>query len=211
MVHITTAEYLTTSKHPSSGRAVKKMSDTRECMIQALDMAKLARTRREVPVGCVVVHNDSIVAKGCNEVNATMNATRHAEMIAIDQLLVHCRSINIQLETFCSKCTMYVTVEPCIMCAHALRLCGLTDIVFGCHNERFGGCGSVFNVHEDPIGVPMEMVISSRVCRDILPKLSVTCGIMKEEAVALLQEFYNGENQNAPEEKRKRKNKELSV
>ena len=178
-------------------------------MIQALEMAKLARTRREVPVGCVVVHNDCIVAKGCNEVNATMNATRHAEMIAIDQLVVHCKSINIELEKFCSECTIYVTVEPCIMCAHALRLCGLTDIVFGCHNERFGGCGSVFNVHEDPIGVPME--ISLRSCRDTLPKLNITCGIMKEEAVALLKEFYNGENQNAPEEKRKRKNKELSV
>ena len=56
-------------------------------MLEALKMAKLALEQKEVPVGCVVVYKDSIIAKGCNEVNVSLNATRHAEMIAIDQLI----------------------------------------------------------------------------------------------------------------------------
>ena len=174
-------------------------------MSKALDMGKLAKTHREVPVGCVVVHSGSIVAKGCNEVNASMNATRHAEMIAIDQLVVHCEQIHRNMEEFCSECTLYVTVEPCIMCAYALRLCRLTNIVFGCHNERFGGCGSVLNIHKDILGMTSE----GSACNDetdLLP-LMLTCGAMKDDAIALLQEFYDGENPCAPDEKRKRKKK----
>ncbi len=174
---------------------------------KALDMGKLAKTHREVPVGCVVVQKGSIVAKGCNEVNASMNATRHAEMIAIDQIVVHCETINRKLEDFCSECTLYVTVEPCIMCAYALRLCRLTNIVFGCHNERFGGCGSVLNVHKDILEVTQENYSSYHGDNTSLSPLTVTCGVMKDDAITLLQQFYDGENPCAPDEKRKRKKK----
>ena len=177
-------------------------------MIQALDMAKLAKAHREVPVGCVIVHKDSVVAKGCNEVNASMNATRHAEMIAIDQLDAHCDRIGTSLESFCPECTLYVTVEPCIMCTHALRICGLTNVVFGCRNERFGGCGSVLSIHQYQMegSIPMR-VMKSNDEWGILPPLKITSGLMREEAVTLLREFYEGENPCAPEEKRKRKMK----
>lgn len=172
-------------------------------MLQALDMAKLATRNREVPVGCVAVHNDSIIARGCNEVNATVNATRHAEMIAIDQLIAHCSQVQIPIHELCSQCTLYVTVEPCIMCAYALRLCGLTNIVFGCRNDRFGGCGSVLDIHTD--------IINRGLPNDPLPKLTVLSGVMKDEAVTMLQEFYDGENPSAPEEKRKRKHKTTDI
>lgn len=176
---------------------------TDQWMLKALEMAKLANTSREVPVGCVVVYNDSVIAKGCNEVNASVNATRHAEMVAIDQLVIHCNELNKPIHELCSRCTLYVTVEPCVMCAYALRLSGLTNIVFGCHNDRFGGCGSVLNIHTDTIGVPNEGLSS----HFDLPVLGVSSGLMRDEAISLLQEFYEGENPCAPEEKRKRKTK----
>ena len=173
-------------------------------MLEALKMAKLALEQKEVPVGCVVVYKDSIIAKGCNEVNVSLNATRHAEMIAIDQLVVRCKKDKLKLEDLCPQCTLYVTVEPCIMCSYALRLCGLTNVVFGCSNERFGGCGSVLSIHSNTdLGPPFEMA-QPEGRMDFTP-LAVTADIMKDEAVALLQEFYKGENLGAPEEKRKHK------
>ena len=181
-------------------------------MSRALEMAVLAKQHKEVPVGCVVVRKDSMVAKGCNEVNASMNATRHAEMVAIDQLVILCRSNRFKLEEFCSECTLYVTVEPCVMCSFSLRICNLTEIVYGCHNERFGGCGSVLNLHTDSLGIPLEMVEWSLPNKDMdLPKLSVTSRVMEDKAILLLQEFYESENPSAPEQKRKQKTKKCEA
>lgn len=170
-------------------------------MPEALKMAEIAVASREVPVGCIIVNDQEqkILARGCNEVNASLNATRHAEMVAIDKLVELCRSNGgPKLEELTAKCTLYVTVEPCIMCACGLRLVKLRRVFFGCHNDRFGGCGSVLNAHDmelgGPAGVPAQ-----------LPPLLVTSGVMKEKAIQLLQTFYKGENPNAPEEKMKRK------
>ena len=173
-------------------------------MSEALKMAEIAVESREVPVGCIIVNNEEekILARGCNEVNATLNATRHAEMIVIDKLMEICRSNGgMKLEELTPKCTLYVTVEPCIMCSYGLRLVKLTRVVFGCHNERFGGCGSVLNTHDMEIGGPGGVPV-------LLPPLLVTSGIMKERAIRLLQEFYKGENPHAPDEKMKRKRRQ---
>ena len=172
-------------------------------MREALGMAEMARDAREVPVGCVIVHDEEqkILSRGCNEVNATLNATRHAEMIAIDKLLELCEETGEQkLQDLTPQCILYVTVEPCIMCAYALRLAKLTRIFFGCHNERFGGCGSVLDAHSIPVGAPGSEEAN-------LPPLQTIGGILRDKAIALLQDFYQGENPNAPEEKRKRKEK----
>lgn len=168
-------------------------------MREALLMAEQAEKRREVPIGCVVItQSNDILAKGFNEVNATLNATRHAEMIAIDQLVDYCLKSGNQLNDICSRCVLYVTVEPCVMCTYALRLIGLTKVTFGCCNERFGGCGSVMDIHSISLG-SLEKNIKE------LPQLELTKGILKERAVSLLQGFYEGENPHAPDEKRKRK------
>ena len=171
-------------------------------MEEALTMARIALGNREVPVGCVVVlEGKEIIAKGCNEVNMTANATRHAEMIALDQLVQYCKTFDDKLEDLCSKCTLYVTVEPCIMCSCALRLSNLTKVVFGCYNERFGGCGSVLDVYNVSISAPPIDHWGSK----LPPVIECVAGVMKDEAVSLLQEFYEGENPNAPEDKLKRK------
>lgn len=179
------------------------MANHLKWMEEALSMARVALDHREVPVGSVVVLNDNeIIAKGCNEVNVTANATRHAEMIALDQLVQYCQRTDEKLEDLCSKCTIYVTVEPCIMCSYALRLSKLTKVVFGCYNERFGGCGSVLNIHDVPVGAPVEHTTDQLL---ELSAIEFQSGVLKDEAVSLLQMFYEGENPNAPEEKMKHK------
>lgn len=151
-------------------------------MEEAFTMARLALDNQEVPVGCVVEHKGTVIARGCNEVNATLNASRHAEMVAIDQLVLVASERNVQLEDMCEECTIYVTVEPCIMCACALRLVGIRNVVFGCRNERFGGCGSVLDVHKNPSAEKK------------FPELNLKSGVLKERAVALLQQFYSTQN-----------------
>ncbi|CAB1342895.1 unnamed protein product [Coregonus sp. 'balchen'] len=96
--------------------------DIQRWMANAFDMAKDALENGEVPVGCLMVYNNEILGKGRNEVNETKNATRHAEMVALDQVLEWCRHRDLDPRTVCERTVLYVTVEPCIMCAGALRL-----------------------------------------------------------------------------------------
>ncbi|KAF6112542.1 adenosine deaminase tRNA specific 2 [Phyllostomus discolor] len=91
-------------------------------MEEAMQMAREALENTEVPVGCLLVYNNEVVGKGRNEVNQTKNATRHAEMVAIDQVLEWCRGRGRSPSEVFERTVLYVTVEPCIMCAAALRL-----------------------------------------------------------------------------------------
>lgn len=187
-----------------------RQEDTNErWMEHAFDMAQHALECGEVPVGCVVVDTlgKAIIARGCNEVNRTLNATRHAEMIAIDQLMEHSNRTGESLTDTCSHATLYVTVEPCIMCTCALRLVGLCRIVYGCNNDRFGGCGSVLDTHSKEIG---SCCSANRQDTSSLPSLHCTSGIMKERAVKSLQKFYEGENPSAPKPKLKKKGPDTS-
>lgn len=158
-------------------------------MSAAFDQAKEALIAGEVPVGCVFIHEGEVRARGRNTVNATRNATRHAEMNCIDQILEWCQSNNINYWDVFKCIDVYVTVEPCGMCADILGKLCIRKVVFGCSNDRFGGCGSVIDV----------------------PKLygysfNITRGVRAEEAIGLLKDFYKGENPNAPTGKAKRKN-----
>ncbi|XP_073075790.1 tRNA-specific adenosine deaminase 2 isoform X1 [Manis javanica] len=106
----------------AGGECSVSAEETEKWMEEAMQMAKQALENIEVPVGCLMVYNNEVVGKGRNEVNQTKNATRHAEMVAIDQALDWChRSGKSPSEVF-ERTVLYVTVEPCIMCAAALRL-----------------------------------------------------------------------------------------
>ncbi|XP_044624840.1 tRNA-specific adenosine deaminase 2 isoform X1 [Equus asinus] len=96
--------------------------ETEKWMEEAMQMAKEALENIEVPVGCLMVYNNEVVGKGRNEVNQTKNATRHAEMVAIDQALAWCRGRGRCPAEVFERAVLYVTVEPCVMCAAALRL-----------------------------------------------------------------------------------------
>ncbi|XP_064412086.1 tRNA-specific adenosine deaminase 2 isoform X2 [Latimeria chalumnae] len=145
--------------------------------------AKEALQNGEVPVGCLMVYNDEILGQGRNEVNETKNATRHAEMVAIDQVLEWCHQNGRDHAGVFQRTVLYVTVEPCIMCASALRLLKIPLVVYGCRNDRFGGCGSVLNIPADELqntGNPFKCI----------------SGYRAEEAVEMLKTFYKQENPN---------------
>lgn len=109
----------------------------------ALDTAFFAIESGEVPVACVVTHNNSILATAHNLTNLTKNATRHCEMVAFDEIIAkHGHDIL-------KECELYVTCEPCIMCAEAIKLVGLQRVFYGCKNERFGGNGSILSLHTE--------------------------------------------------------------
>jgi len=147
----------------------------------SLGLAKEALDVGEVPVGCVFVDNDgSILASGRNTVNETKNATRHAEINCMDTI------VKAGLLGRLSNVTIVVTVEPCIMCAAMLINVGCTNIIYGCANDRFGGCGTV-------LAVPG------------LEKCQIQSGLYANLAMDLLKQFYKGQNPNAPENKVKKK------
>ncbi|EGD74491.1 tRNA-specific adenosine deaminase, partial [Salpingoeca rosetta] len=160
-------------------------------MEAAVAEAQRALAEGEVPVGCVFVDdNGNVQAAGRNQTNIEHNATRHAELVAFDDCVARCGGDVEKAKDIVASCTLYVTVEPCVMCAYALRLLGVTRVVFGCHNDRFGGCGSTMDVAtcETPDG---------------LPKLQLEAGPMRTRAINLLKLFYVNENPNAPRPKRK--------
>ena len=159
-------------------------------MTEALKDAKEALDAGEVPVGCVFVYQNEIIGRGRNRVNETKNATRHAEMLAIEEVDNWCANDGLDRRRVFAEGVLYVTVEPCIMCAAALRIVGLYKVVYGCGNERFGGCGSVLNVGHDDIPC-------------LGNALNCTRELFADKAIGLLKDFYMGENPNAPIPKRK--------
>lgn len=153
----------------------------------AMILAQEALEALEVPVGCVFVHGNEIIARGRNAVNETHNATRHAELICIDQVTEYCKHNQLNHFDIFKNVDVYVTVEPCIMCAAALYELKVKSIIYGCKNDRFGGT-TVFNVADV---IDTDCIVKG--------------GIRSEEAMNLLKKFYMGTNPNAPEPKIKGK------
>ena len=165
-----------------------------------LQLAQEALDHGEVPVGCVMVYRGDekneglqILAKGRNRVNEWKNSTRHAEMECIDLIVEWAKNEKkSDLNFLWPNIDVYVTVEPCIMCARALRLLQVNHVYYGCPNERFGGCSSVLSVHTDPTFSEPVLKCSGNV-------------LDSQKAIELLQQFYSSQNPNAPEPKIKRK------
>ena len=111
-------------------------------MKEAIKLAKVAAESDEVPVGAVIVHENRIIAKAHNQVETLKDPTAHAEMIAITQ------ATSALPGKWLHDCTLYVTIEPCSMCAGALVLARIKKIIFGAPDPKAGACGSVFNIVE---------------------------------------------------------------
>ncbi|MCO5584267.1 hypothetical protein L7F22_038191 [Adiantum nelumboides] len=159
----------------------------------AFEQAVEALQQMEVPIGCVIVKDGEVIASGSNKTNASGNATRHAEMEAIDKLLFKWQQAGLNQQQVADKfssCELFVTCEPCIMCAAAPSILGIRKVFYGCGNDRFGGCGSVLPIHSVGCGP----------CGDsLLPDYktqSIQCigGILADMAVALLRGFYEQGN-----------------
>ncbi|KAL6585541.1 tRNA(adenine34) deaminase [Orobanche minor] len=171
-------------------------TETVAFMKLALEQAKLAMDSLEVPVGCVIVEDQKVISSGRNRTTESRNATRHAEMEAIDVLLEQWQKNGVRREEVSlkfSRCTLYVTCEPCIMCAAALSIIGIKDVYYGCANEKFGGCGSILSLHTSSTGKHTSCEVSRK-------EFKCTGGIMATEAINLLRSFYEQGNPNGDPE-----------
>ena len=131
------------------------------------------------------MQNDTLLAKSHNLTTLTKNATTHCEVNCVREISADSSKVEVLKE----NCCCYVTVEPCIMCAYALKLAGVKRVVFGAKNDKFGGNGSILSLNL--FGTEPYEVIS---------------GVLAEQAVTLLQSFYEHGNLKIPEDKRQRKN-----
>jgi tRNA(adenine34) deaminase len=113
-------------------------------MKEALREAEKAYAAAEVPVGAVVISNDRVIGRGHNRVEALQDTTAHAEMLAITA------ASDTQGSWRLDDAFLYVTLEPCLMCAGAMQLARISRVIFGAPDKRFGACGSVYNVLQNP-------------------------------------------------------------
>jgi len=112
-------------------------------MSLALREAQRAFDEGEVPVGAVAVHDGKVIGRGYNQIERLQDPTAHAEMIALTAASNHLGSRRLD------GCTLYVTLEPCPMCAGAIVLARLPMLVFGAYDPKAGACGTLFNIPED--------------------------------------------------------------
>ena len=135
----------------------------------ALREARAAAESDEVPVGCVIVHDGLIIGRGHNQTETLQDATAHAEIVAIGAASSALGSWRLL------DCTLYVTLEPCAMCAGAIVLARLGRLVYGAADPKAGACGSVLDV----IGE-----------RRLNHRVPVTPGVLEPECGELLRQFF---------------------
>ena len=134
-------------------------------MNYAFREAERAFEEGEIPVGCIIVFQNSIIAKAHNQIETLKDPTAHAEIIAVTSAAEYLQSKVL------AGCTMYVTLEPCVMCAGAIVLSKLENLFFGAYDFKSGACGSVFNVtNNDSLNHRVNVLggVLDEKCREIL-------------------------------------------
>ena len=138
-------------------------------MQEAIKLAKMAAEKDEVPIGAVITHKNKIIARAHNQVEMLKDPTAHAEMIAITQ------AANYLSAKWLQDCTLYVTIEPCSMCAGALVLARVDRVCFGAKDEKAGACGSIVNIVHH---------------KSLNHHVDIKTGILSEECGQLMSEFF---------------------
>lgn len=138
-------------------------------MREALKSAHLAKESGEVPIGAVLVHDGEIIGRGYNLRETSQDPTTHAEMIVIKQAAAHLGSWRLL------DCTIYVTLEPCVMCMGAIILARIPRLVYGCRDPRVGAAGSIYNFSSD---------------ERFNHRVATTEGVLGEECSTLLSQFF---------------------
>jgi tRNA(adenine34) deaminase len=139
-------------------------------MMAALREAHQAFDANEVPVGAVIVQDGKIIGRGYNQIEQLKDPTAHAEMIAITAASNHLQSRRLE------KCTLYVTLEPCPMCAGAIVLARIPTLIFGVFDLKAGACGTLYNITED---------------KRLNHTAHVVGGVCDAESEALVKEFFS--------------------
>ena len=138
-------------------------------MSEALRQARRAWTQEEVPVGAVIVHQGRIIARACNQVETLKDATAHAEMLGITQ------AESVLGDWRLNECEIYVTKEPCPMCAGALVHVRMKRVIFGCPSAKDGAGGSLLQLLQHP---------------QLNHRCEITQGVRQDECAAMLQAFF---------------------
>jgi len=146
---------------------MKKIDE--QFMRTAIEAARIAEDNGDVPIGAVIVCENRIIAKGYNQKEQLNDPTAHAEIIAITQAAAALESWRL------TGCTMYVTLEPCTMCAGALVLARMARLVYGCDDPKTGACGSLYNIVQDD---------------RLNHRIEVARGVLEEQCREQLQEFF---------------------
>ena len=145
------------------------MTSDESFMKQAVKQAKKAYDKLETPIGCVIVHEDKIIARGYNKRNMKKNTLAHAEILAIN------KASKVLGDWRLEDCTMYVTLEPCPMCAGAIVQARIPRVVIGSMNPKAGCAGSVLNLlQQDGLNHQVE----------------ITKGVLAEECSGLMTSFF---------------------
>ena len=145
------------------------MTTDEKYMKEAIRQAKKAKALDEVPIGCVIVYEDKIIARGYNRRNTDKNTLSHAELNAIRKASKKLGDWRLE------GCTMYITLEPCQMCAGAIVQARIPRVVIGSMNPKAGCAGSILNI--------LEMPQFNHMC-------SVTRGVLENECSRLLTDFF---------------------
>ncbi len=138
-------------------------------MMKAYQEAEQALKDGEVPVGAVIVQNHLVIGRGYNQVEQLKDPAAHAEMIALSSATSYLE------EKYLTGCTLYVTLEPCPMCAGALVWSKIDRIVYGAMDDKAGACGSIFNIAEN---------------KKLNHRIEVIQGILEDDCSELLQNFF---------------------
>ncbi len=149
-------------------------------MEQAYREAEKAFEKDEVPIGAVVVADGMVVGRGFNMVETLQDPTAHAEVIAITAAANSRNSWRLE------DATLYVTKEPCPMCAGAIYLSRIQQVVFGVSDSRMGACGSTLNIVQSP---------------RLGSEVTVTCGILESKCLGILQAFFQKLRQSSSSER----------
>ena len=148
----------------------------------AIDQAVIARENGDVPIGAIIVFKDTIIAKAHNQRHLLNDPTAHAEIIALTQAAEFIGNWRL------NGCSIYVTLEPCPMCAGALVLARIDRLIFGCYDPKAGACGSLYNIPKD---------------KRLNHNIETTSGILEADCAELLQDFFRtcrNENNNKKQE-----------
>jgi len=148
------------------------MNDSKEdqlYMKMAIEQAQIAEENGDVPIGAIIVYENQIIGKAYNQREQLRDPTAHAEIIALTQAAAFIESWRLH------GCTMYVTLEPCPMCAGALVLARIDRLVYGCDDPKTGAVKSLYNIVTD---------------ERLNHIINVTSGVLAEECTGLLQQFF---------------------
>ena len=145
-----------------------------EFMLEALKEAEIALANDEIPIGCVIVKDGKVIGRGHNAREELQRAVMHAEVMAIEEANAYEKNWRL-LDT-----TLFVTIEPCVMCSGAIGLARIPQVIYGAKNQKFGAAGSLYDILTD---------------ERLNHRVDLESGILEAECAQMMQDFFRKRRQ----------------